>query len=154
MPDKNLSRDPARTPMQWDTGKNAGFTEGRPWLRLDKTFARVNVQSQLHDPHSMLNLYRRLIQLRRREPALVSGNYEPVYADSQVLAFVRHSEGRPSFLVVLNLTHRPGYFRPDNFSYSGTVEIATAPEMEGSPVSNSISIDGDEGLLIRLNAPA
>lgn len=154
MPDKNLGRDPARTPMQWDEGKNAGFTEGRPWLRLDKTFARMNVQAQQHDPHSMLTLYRRLIQLRRREPALASGNYEPVYADSQLLAFIRRSERHPSFLIVLNLTHRPGYFRPDNFSYNGTVEIATSPEVEGTTVSNSFSIDGDEGLLIRLHTPS
>lgn len=154
MPDKNLSRDPARTPMQWDDSKNAGFTEGAPWLRLDKAYARMNVQGQKEDPHSMLNLYRRLIQLRQSEPSLLTGNYTPVYVDSQLLAFTRRSEGNPSFLIILNLTHRPGYFRKNGFSFNGTVEIATSLEPEGSTVQNMISLDGDEGLVIRLEEGA
>ncbi|RPE09997.1 alpha-amylase [Chitinophaga lutea] len=154
MPDKNLSRDPARTPMQWDEGKNAGFSPGKPWLRLDKAYARTNVQSQRADAHSMLRLFHRLIQLRRKEPALSAGSYNAVYADSQVMAFTRRSEGHPSFLIVLNLTHRPGYFRPDNFSFNGTVEIAVSRELEGGKVSHTISLDGDEGLLIRLHEPS
>ena len=151
MPDKNLSRDPARTPMQWDDNKNAGFTAGTPWLRLDKAYARINVRRQQEDAHSMLSLYRRLIRLRQKEPALHAGTYVSVYADSQIMAFTRHHEGSASFLIVLNLTHRPGYFRPDNFTFSGAVEIAVAPELEGTAVSNVISIDGDEGMLIRLH---
>lgn len=147
MPDKNLSRDPARTPMQWDNSKNAGFTEGNPWLRLDKAYARMNVQSQKEDPHSILDLYERLIHLRRREPALSAGSYMPVYADNQMIAFIRRGESGPGFLVVLNLTHRPCYFR---YNFSGIVEIAVSRELEGSAVHDNISLDGDEGLVIRL----
>ncbi|GAA0545978.1 alpha-amylase family glycosyl hydrolase [Chitinophaga japonensis] len=150
MPDKNLSRDPARTPMQWDNSENAGFTEGKPWLRLDKAYSRVNVRAQKEDPYSMLSLYWRMIRLRSQEPALMEGKYIPVYSDTQVLSFMRQQEGQASFLVVLNLTHRPCYFRPPGFSFKGKVEIATTPEMEGSAVSSTISLDGDEGVLIRL----
>jgi len=150
MPDKNLSRDPSRTPMQWDKGVNAGFTAGKPWLRLSKTYQRVNVSSQMADPYSMLSLYRQLIALRRREPSLTTGDYTPVFSDNQILAFMRQQEGHPSFLMVLNLTHLPCYFRPANFSFRGRIEVATFPEMEGSIVSDTISLDGDEGLVIRL----
>lgn len=150
MPDKNLSRDPARTPMQWDTGKNAGFTEDKPWLRLDKAYARMNVLEQREDRHSILRLYRRLISLRRKEPALATGSYRTIYADTQILAFTRQQEGCDGFLIVLNLTHRPGYFRPQDFTFRGTVELSASRESEGSKISDMISLDGDEGLVIRL----
>ncbi len=150
MPDKNLSRDPSRTPMQWDNSEHAGFSESKPWLRLDKAYGRVNVRAQREDPYSMLSLYWRLISLRRQEPALAEGQYTPVYADQQMIAFTRSLEGHAGFLVLLNLTHRPCYFRPANFLFKGKVEIAVTPELEGSMVSGSVSLDGDEGMLIRL----
>lgn len=150
MPDKNLSRDPSRTPMQWDNTTNAGFTTGKPWLRLSKIFQRDNVDMQQHDPYSMLTLHKRLITLRTNEPALDAGSYVPVFADNQMLAYKREAAGADSFLIVLNLTHLPCYFRPPNFSFSGKVEIATIPESEGIHLSDTISLDGDEGLVIRL----
>lgn len=151
MPDKNLSRDPSRTPMQWDASKNAGFTEGKPWLRLSKIYGRDNVEMQQSNPFSILTLHKRLITLRAKEPALSVGRYVPMYADNQMLAFRRESDGHPSFLIVLNLTHLPCYFRPVNFSFTGRVEIATIPESEGLTVQDTISLDGDEGLVIRLD---
>lgn len=151
MPDKNLSRDPSRTPMQWNNSKNAGFTEGKPWLRLDEDFGWMNVQSEKVDPHSMLELYRRLIALRRKEPALSSGNYVTIHSDNQMIAYMRNSEGHASYLIVLNLTHRPCYFRKEGFSFEGIVEIAATREVEGMVVKDNISLDGDEGLVIRLH---
>lgn len=150
MPDKNLSRDPSRTPMQWDNSEHAGFTEAKPWLRLDKTFSRVNVRAEKEDAYSMLSLYWRLINLRRQEAALTEGKYTPVYADHQMIAYTRQLEGHTGFLVILNLTHRPCYFRPENFPFRGSIEIATIPEIEGTVVTNNISLDGDEGVVIRL----
>ena len=67
-----------------------------------------------------------------------------------MLAYTRELDNYSRFLIVLNLTHRPCYFRPENFSFRGTVEIATFPEMEGKVISDNISLDGDEALLIRL----
>lgn len=150
MPDKNLSRDPSRTPMQWSNDENAGFTESKPWLRVDKAYSRQNVQLQKDDPYSMLCLYRRLIQLRQSEPALMTGNYTPVYSDHQVFAFKRSAENSPHFLIVLNLTHRPCYFKPKNVVISGTVVLATTPELEGISVADSIDLSGDEGVIVKL----
>jgi alpha-glucosidase len=150
MPDKNLSRDPSRTPMQWDNTKNAGFSEGTPWLRLDKTYARMNVREQRNNPHSTLNLYKKLITIRKTEPALETGNYISVYSDNQMIAYIRKDENGPGFFIVLNLSHRPCYFKSD---FNGVIEIATSPELEGNTVSGTISLNGDEGLLIRLKQP-
>jgi alpha-glucosidase len=151
MPDKNLSRDPSRTPMQWSNDEYAGFTESKPWLRVDKAYSRQNVQLQKDDPYSMLCLYRRLIRLRQSEPSLMTGNYTPVYSDHQVIAFKRSAENSPHFLIVLNLTHRPCYFKPGNVEISGTVVLATTPELDGISVADHIDLSGDEGVIIKLN---
>ncbi len=151
MPDKNLSRDPVRTPMQWDDSPNAGFTEGKPWLRLARTFSRENVERQQQDPYSMLSFYKRLIKLRQQEPSLMVGDYVPVYASEQVLGYMRQFDGQPRFLVLLNLSHRPCYLTLNDSSINGVVVLATAPEWEGNRVTNSISLGGDDGLLIRLD---
>ncbi len=150
MPGKNLSRDPERTPMQWDSGRNAGFTEGKPWLRLDKTFARNNVKLQENDGYSTLSLYRRLIKLRQSEPSLMTGEYRPVYSDQQMIAYIRQEPGHARFLVVLNLSHRPCYFTPPNRRFKGSIEIDSFPEEEGLSVSDTIALSGDEGLIVRL----
>jgi alpha-glucosidase len=150
MPGKNLSRDPSRTPMQWDDTQYAGFTTGKPWLRLSDNYAHINVAAEKEDPHSILSLYRRLIHLRKNEPALAAGEYTTVHADDQMLAFTRSTEGAPLFLIVLNFSAQPCHFKLFNFSLKGTVEIATDPEREGSMVSDEIHLNGNEGLLIRL----
>src|SRR5258708_21264581 len=85
MPGKNLSRDPARTPMQWDYSKNAGFTDGRPWLRLDRLFHRENEQVQKQNIYSCLSLYKPLIQLRQQETSLMTGNYKTVYSNHHMI---------------------------------------------------------------------
>src|SRR5690606_20956530 len=149
MPDKNLSRDPARTPMQWDNSENAGFTGAKPWLRIDKLYSRVNVDSQIEDPHSMLSLYRRLIQLRQGEDALMYGNYLPVFSDRQIIAYERSAPGSFRYWIVLNLSHRPAYFKSKE-NISGTIEVSTAPELEGTSVSQNIYLSGDEAVVIRL----
>ncbi|WP_207430202.1 alpha-amylase family glycosyl hydrolase [Sabulibacter ruber] len=152
MPDKNLSRDPARTPMQWDSSQNAGFTTGKPWLRLAPNFHRENVLAQKDDAYSMLSLYRRLIQLRRQEPALSVGSYIPVYSDNQMISYIRQAEGHDSFLVLLNLTHRPCYFKAKNLEIKGTIELATVPELEGTTVDTTINLGGDEAIIVRLSS--
>ena len=151
MPDKNLSRDPARTPMQWDSSENAGFTTAKPWLRVDKAYQRQNVEVQRDDPFSVLSFYKRLIDLRQREKSLILGDYIPVHADRQMMAFARQAEGQPKFLMVFNLSHRPCYFKPTKIPIKGTIEVATSLELEGVSVDGSISLSGDEGIIIKLD---
>ena len=150
MPELNMSRDPARTPMQWDDSPQAGFTTGKPWLRLAADYQRVNVGLQETKPLSMLALYKKVIALRQKEAALKVGSYQDIHYDSQLLAYLRQEAGS-RFLIVLNLTHRPAYFRPRDFTFSGKIEISTMPESEGLTVSKVLNLNGDEGVIIRLN---
>ena len=69
-----ISRDPSRTPMQWAGSANAGFSSATPWLPLGHDYQLCNVDQQSRDDSSLLSLYRRLIALRRKEPALCIGS--------------------------------------------------------------------------------
>jgi alpha-glucosidase len=150
MPDKNLSRDPARTPMQWDAGEYAGFSKTKPWLRLNATSKKINVEKQKNDPESPLALYRRLIQLRQSEPSLMMGNYTPICSDQQALAYMRQAPGEAAFLVVLNLSHRPCYLHIKHMEINGTIVLSTSEELEGTTVNSRINLAGDEGIIVRL----
>jgi alpha-glucosidase len=149
MPDLNLSRDPFRTPMQWNDGPYGGFTLEKPWLRLPDNYKRVNVQVQRDNPESMLTLYHRLIQLRRTEPALRIGNYIPVVSEGNTMAFIREWDNR-RFLIVLNLGHGTCHCSPHNVEVDGKIILSTIPEREGLTVSKRINLYGDEGMIIKL----
>ena len=151
MPDKNLSRDPCRTPMQWNDHDHAGFTHGTPWLRIDYAFPRRNVKAQRANPYSMLSFYKRLIGFRQKEASLRTGNYKLMLADQQMLAFTRYAEGERTFLIVLNLSHQPCYFTWPHAILKGTIEISTSPELEGLRVDDKLSLAGDEAVIIKLD---
>ncbi len=143
-----LSRDPQRTPMQWSAGLSAGFSTGKPWLPVSIEHARCNVAVEREDPDSMLGLYRRLIELRRTEPALHVGSYTPVATEADVLSYIREQDGR-RFLIVLNLGHFSHLFsREDTL---GTVVIATDRAREGESINQRVALTGDDGLVILLN---
>jgi len=151
MPEKNLSRDPSRTPMQWNGDHYAGFSDAKPWLPLSADYKRINVELQKNDRFSNLNLYKRLINLRQNQPSLMAGDYKPLYADQQSIAYIRQTTGAKAFLVVLNLTHRPCYVRIQHQSITGVVVLSTAEELEGSRVTENIHLGGDEGIIVELS---
>lgn len=152
MPDKNLSRDPARTPMQWSNEDYAGFSQIKPWLPISATYKRINAARQTDDPYSMLTLYRKLIKLRQHEPALHSGNYIPVDNNNQYLAYIREMNGHTCYLIVVNFTHKPCYFHPAGKSFKGTIVVATIPELEQTSFNDGIDLAGDEGIVVALES--
>lgn len=73
---RERSRDNSRTPMQWDGTRNAGFTTGTPWIKVDERYPQINVQAQLEDPNSIYHHYRKLIHLRKTVQVITDGNYQ------------------------------------------------------------------------------
>lgn len=102
VPGIGVGRDPVRTPMAWDTGPNAGFTTGAPWLPIDDNPELV-VAKQTNDPGSMLEMHRQLLTLRRQESALNQGDYQTVHVDNQTLVYAR-THGARRLVIALNLT--------------------------------------------------
>ena len=91
---KKISRDNARTPMQWNTENNGGFTTGTPWIQVNKNYTQINAKTQLNDADSVYNFYRRLIQLRHEEEIIVHGTFEMLLEESeQVFAYRRTLDG-------------------------------------------------------------
>jgi alpha-glucosidase len=150
MPDKNLSRDPCRTPMQWDKSVGAGFTTGNPWLRLSAASRRVNVEVQKDVPWSHLSLYRRLIKLRQSQPSLMWGDYQPILADQQAFAYMRKTQGEKAYLIVLNLSHRPCYLTIHQ-KIKGRVVLSASSELEGTFITERIQLSGDEGIIVEID---
>ncbi len=122
-------RDGARTPMQWDNTKNAGFTKGSPWLKLNPDYVQRNVKAQLANPNSILNYYKKLIALRQSWSSLRRGKLTLLGEDPSVLAYVREG-ATPEFdsgacvareqqddpiLVLLNMSEEKSLFRGENF---------------------------------------
>ncbi len=100
-------RDGERTPMQWDDSPNAGFTRGRPWLPVPPSYKTVNVASELKDPSSVLQVYRKLLALRRENRALLDGDYVALNEnDANVLSYLRRYKNE-AVLVVLNMSSQP-----------------------------------------------
>jgi alpha-glucosidase len=108
------------------------------------------VQEQQHDEDAMLLLYKRLIDFRQKEPALTIGNYRPAFSDNKMIAYIREHDNQ-RLLIVLNLSHSTSYFNPEHLPVKGTIELATHAELEGTQVSGTLCLGGDEGVVIRLS---
>lgn len=102
---RRISRDNTRTPMQWDDTKNAGFTKGTPWLKVNPNFEDINVFKQEKDENSILNFYKQLIQLKKKHLTLTYGTFDLIYPeDTKVFAYTRTYEG-DQFIIIGNLSH-------------------------------------------------
>lgn len=105
-PGFGLGRDPERTPMQWDASKNAGFSDGKPWLPLARNFEAHNAEAQQQDPTSILALYKQLIHLRAESPALLTGIYRSINTgNNHVFGFFREVDNQ-RLLVLANFSPR------------------------------------------------
>jgi alpha-glucosidase len=101
---KNKGRDGERTPMQWTSGRNAGFSSAiRPWLPVPPTAATRNVDAESRDPMSVLNFYKRAIALRRASPALLDGSYTAIGNDPHVFAYRRRTPDQ-TMIIALNMS--------------------------------------------------
>lgn len=96
------SRDNARTPMQWNDGENAGFTEGKPWMKVNTNYKEINAESQVKDEDSVFSCYRKLIRLRKEYPVFVDGCFELLLEkDENVFAYTRTNQDS-QLLVICN----------------------------------------------------
>ena len=105
---KEKGRDGERTPMQWSTESNAGFTTGTPWLPVPPSAEEKNVEIERNDPDSLFNWYRALIQLKKTVPAFENGANIMLDTDNtSVLSWLRQSPGMPQVVVSVNFTAEP-----------------------------------------------
>ncbi len=133
---KFLSRDNGRTPMQWESSENAGFTSGTPWLPVNENHESINVAAQDKDPNSVLNYFRSMVKLRKENPVLIYGDYkllQPEHPD--VYAYTRTLDDK-KVVVVLNFT-----------DHDSSIQLVEAKNAVHTPLINNyenVTIKDDE----------
>jgi alpha-glucosidase len=143
-------RDACRTPMQWDATRNAGFTTGRPWLPLARDAVTRNVAAQRDDPASMLSLYRSLIAVRRKTPALLHGDYRPLRAPPDVFAYER-ATGEERMVVAINFGTRRRRVALGRAEAAGELVISTDHTRAGGRLRLAdLTLAANEGVLVRI----
>lgn len=125
------SRDNARVPMQWNNGKNAGFSDGETtWLKVNPTYTEINAEAATEDPNSVLHYYKKLIALRKSNKAFIYGTYEDVMPKSKrILCYKRKSQYGELVVVA-------------NFSLSGAKLKLPQELTDGSYVKVTSNYDG------------
>ncbi len=112
-----ISRDNARTPMQWDESAQAGFTKGEPWMPVNPNYKEINAKAALEDPGSVFYHYQKLIALRKQYPIIVHGDYKLLFADSEEIFAYQRTLGKEKLLVVCNFTDQETAFTlPEEFA--------------------------------------
>ena len=101
---KEISRDNARTPMQWDASPNAGFTTGTPWINVNPNYPKINAQAAVADPDSVFHYYQELIRLRHTLPVIVYGKFEGLLEDSETIYAYRRLLDGQVLTVACNFT--------------------------------------------------
>ncbi|MGO2117954.1 MAG: alpha-glucosidase [Fusobacterium sp.] len=102
----NTSRDNSRTPMQWSSGKNAGFTTGIPWLKVNENYKFINVENQIKDKNSIYNFYKKLINLRKNSRTLIYGKFNLILKNIEdVFVYSRILENE-EYLIISNLSDK------------------------------------------------
>lgn len=140
---EKMSRDNARTPMQWDSSPNAGFTTGTPWLKVNDNYPEINVAAQENDPDSVLNYYRRLTALRKSpeyRQLFTYGKFRPAFENShRILAYYREKDNQ-RVLVAANFgrenqhLHLPGTVKKTLLTNSGREITGSAMTLAPSEV--------------------
>jgi len=146
-----LGRDPSRTPMQWSNRLHAGFSSPdaeRLWLPTAEDYQVANVNSELEDDKSILNLYRRLLAYRRSRQALQIGDYQPlVHVPAECFVYKRTADDEPSILVALNFSRDEQIIDIPELVRS---ELIISTNMDRSEIVNTINLKlrGHEGVIL------
>ena len=146
VPGYGLNRDPERVPMAWDGSQHHGFTTGEPWLPM-KGIGTRNVADLQKQDRSILHLYRELIRIRKKAPALCTGDYRPLRSRNDILAYERFTD-TDRFTIALNLTDEGRLLEQIG---KGSIVLSTRLDRTTVPVSGQHLLRPDEGIIIQMD---
>jgi alpha-glucosidase len=146
-PGLGLSRDPWRTPFQWDASPSAGFTTGRPWLPIDADYRNQNVEKLQRDSRSLLTLYRYLINLRKRHRALNIGGARVLASDGDVLSYERFFRDE-RIIVSINFARSD---RPANVASLDSASLLLSTLMDREVTADKLILRAGEGVILRID---
>jgi alpha-glucosidase len=152
-PGLGVGRDGCRTPMQWNDEKFAGFSIGQPWLPVEPSYRNRNVARQKDERASMLQLYHRLVELRRKHKALQIGNYRPIAAADELLLFIRE-HGDEKLLIALNMGQESMSVGFANGLLRGEILLSSFCDRDTELIDGNVNLRRDEGTIVKLAADA
>lgn len=145
------SRDNARTPMQWDSSPNAGFTSvnSTPWMTANPNFTEVNAESQVNDPGSPFSYWKSMLAMRKKyKDIVVYGNFEILdETNEKVIAYLRQSEKGEKMLVLCNFSPQKVEWKNDHLNSKGIVLSSYGRSLKDVG-KGSISLDAYEGIAL------
>ena len=109
------SRDNARTPLQWDNSRNAGFSSSKPWLDVNENYNKINVELQQDNPDSILNYYREIIRIRKNNSTLIYGDFLDLEPSNEKLFIYKRWDKQKTFIIVLNFSNDKTHWDIHNF---------------------------------------
>ena len=112
---KLQSRDNARTPMQWDSSLNSGFSKVKPWIPVNENYLNVNVATQENDSNSILNFYREMISFRKQNAGLIYGHYEDLDPNNNNFFVYKRWDLDSNFLIIHNFSNSIDFYEKINY---------------------------------------
>ena len=101
---KATTRDNSRTPMQWNSTDNGGFTTGMPWMKVNKNYKKINVEDELKDDDSILNFYKDMIKIRKENRTLIYGKYKLVLKDDDKIYAYTRTLNNEKYIIITNIS--------------------------------------------------
>jgi alpha-glucosidase len=147
VPGIGVGRDGCRTPMQWDATAHAGFSSVDTWLPLADDYVHENVVNLEADAGSILNLYKALIELRKQRPQLVSGTYEAVAAQGDILLYRRAGDGG-AIVIALNLGGEPASISSSSIGFGREILLSTSLDRQGERIEGALDLRANEGAIL------
>ena len=147
VPGIGVGRDGCRTPMQWDATPHAGFSTSSTWLPLADDYVYENVVNLEADAGSILNFYKALIALREQLPQLVTGSYEPVAAQGDILLYRRVGDG-VAIVVALNLGAEPVSISSSSIGFDRIILLSTALDRHDERIEGALDLRANEGVIL------
>ncbi|TLS51627.1 alpha-glucosidase [Paenibacillus antri] len=144
-------RDNSRTPMQWSDAANAGFTSGKPWLKVNPNYEEINVQDAIEDPHSIYHYYKKLIELRKAHAVAVYGTYDLILPEHEFIYAYTRTLGDEKLIVIANLFPVETTFSlPESIRYSHGELLLTNGDVDRAESLRKLSLRPYEARVYRL----
>lgn len=142
-------RDKARTPMQWDDTENAGFSKTAPWLPVNESYKSLNVESQLKEKSSILNFYKRLIEVRKKYKSLSIGTWFPIANGSKNILVYKRCYGKEEVIIILNFSFLRNSFSCQELN-SASVIVSTHKKENTRIETNHIILQPYEASVLQI----
>ncbi|WP_027631732.1 glycoside hydrolase family 13 protein [Clostridium hydrogeniformans] len=145
-----VSRDNARTPMQWSSSENAGFSSGTPWIKINPNYKDINVEAEAKDENSIFNFYKKMIDIKKNNQCLIYGKYELILEeDKNIYAYTRTLEDE-KFIIICNLTNEEVEYSYENLDLNHKKLLLSNYQVKSHEILTSFKLKPWESRLYKI----